>query len=98
MHRIFVYGSLKEGCCNFHVNRGRRVTGSFVTQDRYALYILGDENLPWLVPVEDSSGFAVVGQLFEVDNPTLAAMDALQKLTDTTVLVATALDVTINLE
>ena len=79
MHRIFVYGSLKEGHCNFHVNQGRRVAGDFVTVERYALYILGDENLPWLVPAA-TDGHFVVGQLFEVDDQTLANMDQLERI------------------
>lgn len=79
MHRIFVYGSLKEGHVNFHVNQGHRVAGEFVTVDRYALYILGPENLPWLVP-GSAQGHQVVGQLFEVDDQTLANMDHLERI------------------
>ncbi len=79
MHRVFVFGTLKQGYCNFHINRGRRVGGDFVTVERYPLYILGEENLPWLVP-EAGQGHAVVGQVFEVDDNTLAAMDQLERV------------------
>ena len=79
MHRVFVFGTLKQGFCNFHINRGQRVGGDFVTVERYALYILGEENLPWLLPTA-GQGHAVVGQLFEVDDTTLAAMDRLERI------------------
>ena len=79
MHRVFVFGSLKQGYCNFHINRGRRVGGEFVTLEPYPLYILGDENLPWLVPTA-GVGHPVVGQVFEVDDHTLAAMDRLERI------------------
>ena len=35
-HRIFVFGTLKQGFCNFHINRGTRVGG-----DVAAAYPLG---------------------------------------------------------
>ena len=79
MHRIFVFGTLKEGFCNFHVNRGRRIAGDFVTVERYPLVILGGENLPWLVPTA-GQGHQVVGQLFEVDDAMLAEMDRLERV------------------
>ena len=78
---IFVFGTLKEGFCNFHVNRGRRVGGAFVTVEPHALYILGPRHLPWLVR-QPGLGQPVVGQLFEVDDATLAHMDHLERVTE----------------
>lgn len=78
MHQVFVYGTLKEGYCNFHINKGRRVGADFVTEQRFALYIVGPQNLPWLLPAGEGAGHPVVGQLFEVDDATLAAMDELE--------------------
>ena len=72
-HLIFVYGTLKEGFCNFHVNQGRRVDGDYVTVQAHALYIVGPRRLPWLVP-QPGQGGPVVGQLFEVDDITLAEL------------------------
>ena len=43
MHLLFVYGSLKEGFPNFHVNRGRRRPGSFVTAQPHELWLLGGQ-------------------------------------------------------
>ena len=72
-HLIFVLGTLKQGCRNFHVNRGRRVGGDVVTSAPYPLYGIGPRHLPWLLD-RPGQGQPVVGQLFEVDDDTLAAM------------------------
>lgn len=75
---LFVYGSLKEGFPNFHVNRGRRVPGRFRTVQPHPLY-LADGALPCLLPTP-GVGHPVIGQLFEVDAAGLAAMDALERV------------------
>ena len=41
MPPLFVYGSLKEGFPNFHVNQGRRVPGEFRTVRPHPLYLVG---------------------------------------------------------
>ncbi len=81
MHRVFVYGTLKQGFRNFHVNRGRRIGGGFVTVQAYPLYILGPFGLPWLVH-EPGRGEPVRGQVFEVDDAGLAEMDWLERVND----------------
>jgi len=78
-HLIFVYGTLKEGCANFHINTGRRVGGAYVTRERFPLCILGDYRIPWLVD-RPGEGEHIVGQLFEVDAEGLARMDRLERL------------------
>lgn len=80
-HLIFVFGTLKEGFRNFHVNRARRVGGDVVTAQPYPLYIIGPMCLPWLLD-RPGEGVPVVGQLFEVDDETLAAMDRLERIDD----------------
>ncbi|HET9978523.1 MAG TPA: GNAT family N-acetyltransferase [Burkholderiaceae bacterium] len=80
-HRVFVYGTLKEGFRNFHVNRGARVGGAFVTVQPYPLHVIGEFGLPWLVHAP-GAGHAVRGQLFDVDEATLAAMDGLERIHD----------------
>jgi gamma-glutamylaminecyclotransferase len=77
--RVFVYGTLKQGFRNFHVNRGRRVAGDFVTALPFALYVIGEFGLPWLVAAPEG-GQPVAGQVFEVDAATLADMDALERI------------------
>jgi gamma-glutamylaminecyclotransferase len=79
MHRVFVYGTLKEGFRNFGVNRGRRLPGRFVTRDPYPLYVIHDFGLPWLVHAP-GQGLRVAGQVFEVDDDGLVALDALERV------------------
>lgn len=81
MARVFVYGTLKQGFRNFHVNRGVRVPGEFVTAQPFPLYVIGPFGLPWLVH-RPGVGHRVAGQLFEVDDEGLAAMDVLERVRD----------------
>lgn len=81
MHRVFVFGTLKQGFRNFHVNRGKRVGGDVVTVLPHPLYIIGPYRLPWLLG-RPGEGLPVVGQLFEVDAATLADMDRLERIDD----------------
>jgi gamma-glutamylaminecyclotransferase len=81
LHRIFVYGTLKEGFRNFHVNRGLRLPGEFITEQAFPLYVMGEFGLPWLLH-EPGRGHRVTGQVFEVDDESLAAMDVLERVDD----------------
>jgi len=76
-HLVFVYGTLKEGYPNFRVNTGRRVPGEFVTVEAWPLYVVGDIRVPWLVE-RPGEGHRVHGQVFAVDDETLARMDELE--------------------
>lgn len=78
-HLVFVFGTLKEGYPNFATNRGRRIPGDFVTQERYPLYLMGERFSPWLV-FQPGEGERIAGQLFEVDDAALAAMDLLERV------------------
>lgn len=80
MPPLFVYGSLKEGFPNFHVNRGRRIPGTYRTARPLPLMLL-DGVLPCLFP-RPGEGLPVFGQLFEVDAAALAATDALERVGD----------------
>jgi gamma-glutamylaminecyclotransferase len=84
-HQVFVYGTLKQGFRNFHVNHGQRVPGEFVTVQPHALLIVGDLWLPWLLQEErgqpnHTEGHPVVGQIYTVDDAGLAAMDRLEQI------------------
>lgn len=79
MHRVFVFGTLKEGFPNFHMNQGARVPGEFVTVDRFPLYLVGERCSPWLVQ-RAGEGHQVAGQVFEVDDAALAQMDRLERV------------------
>lgn len=76
--RLFVYGTLKQGCANAHLNRGRRVPGRFVTALAWPLYLLGRDHIPWLLE-RPGEGHVVIGELVEVDVEALALMDALER-------------------
>ena len=78
MPLIFVYGSLKEGFPNFHVNKGRRLQGDYKTAEAYPFYLLNGQ-LPCMLPTA-GIGQQVIGQVFEVTTSALAAMDALERV------------------
>lgn len=78
-HLVFVYGTLKQGFANFHVNAGLRVEGEFETVESFPLYVVGPYCIPWLVD-RAGEGQRVAGQLFEVDADGLARMDMLERL------------------
>lgn len=80
-HLVFVFGTLKEGFPNFATNRGKRVAGEFSTLERYPLYLIGERFSPWLV-FSAGEGERVAGQVFEVDQATLDAMDVLERVTE----------------
>lgn len=79
MHKVFVYGTLKEGFANFGINAGRRMAGEFRTVERYPLHIVTEFHIPWLVN-RPGAGEHVTGQLFEVDDDTLRDMDRLEQV------------------
>lgn len=81
LHRVFVFGTLKQGFPNFHVNRGRRLPGDFRTALAYPLYLVGERHSPWLLD-QPGQGQPVRGQLFEVDDGVLADMDRLERVTE----------------
>jgi gamma-glutamylaminecyclotransferase len=78
---VFVFGTLKQGYPNFPTNRGTRVTGDFITVERYPLYLMSNRFSPWLVFLP-GEGEQVVGQLFEVNESTLDAMDFLERVAE----------------
>jgi len=80
-HLVFVFGTLKDGFPNFATNRGTRLPGVFRTQSPYPLYLVGDRCVPWLVDAP-GTGMRVAGQVFEVDDDTLAAMDRLERISE----------------
>jgi len=81
MQHVFVYGTLKQGFRNHHVISGTRLAGDFLTLEPFPLYVIGEFGLPWLVH-QPGSGHRVSGQVFEVDDDGLAAMDVLERVSD----------------
>jgi gamma-glutamylaminecyclotransferase len=76
-HLVFVFGTLKEGFPNFPTNKGSRRPGAFLTKERYPFYLVGERHSPWLInsPGQEER---IVGQVFEVDQTALEAMDNLE--------------------
>lgn len=75
MQRVFVYGSLKRGFRHHDQMAGARFLGEARTARRYTLVVAGD--YPALV---DGGATAVAGELFAVDDPLLAALDAFEEV------------------
>ena len=81
MQLLFVYGSLKQGYANEHVNTGRRVAGRFRTRERFVLCLHGVGEVPCLLSPA-GEGHQVVGELYEVTPDDLARMDLLERVGD----------------
>ena len=80
-HRVFVFGTLKEGFPNFGANRGKRLQGTFRTLEKFPLYLVGERHVPWMLDVR-GEGERVAGEVYEVDSVALSAMDALERVTE----------------
>lgn len=81
-HLIFVYGTLKHGFPNAHRNPGRRVAGRYRTRQPLPFYVVrlhNEERAPWLVHAP-GEGHQVTGELFEIDDATLLAMDRFEEV------------------
>jgi gamma-glutamylaminecyclotransferase len=81
VHNVFVFGTLKEGFPNFGANKGVRVSGEFVTRQKYPLYLVGERFSPWLI-LDEGKGFNVKGQVFCVSNAALLEMDKLERISE----------------
>ena len=77
---VFVYGTLKEGFPNFHVNNGTRVPGTFMTRERFPLVLVGERWTPCLIN-RVGRGVQVAGQVYRVDQAALARMDEIEQVT-----------------
>lgn len=76
---IFVFGTLKQGFRNAHINRGRHVPGRYVTMVPYPLHIVGARCLPWLLD-RPGQGRPVLGEVYAADAQALAEMDRLERI------------------
>jgi gamma-glutamylaminecyclotransferase len=76
---LFVFGTLKQGFRNAHINQGQRLPGRFATCLPHPLYIVGPRCLPWLLALP-GQGLPVTGELYTVDASALAQMDKLERI------------------
>ena len=74
MHRVFVYGSLKRGLDNHHLLDTAVFAGRASTADFFRMM---DGPYP-VLRYSDTDGWRVSGELYEVDDPTLEALDDLE--------------------
>jgi gamma-glutamylaminecyclotransferase len=81
MPLLFVYGTLKQGFPNAHVNSGIRRPGRFRTREKLPLYLLGHGHVPCVVHAP-GLGHQIRGELYEVDATSLVAMDKLERIGD----------------
>jgi gamma-glutamylcyclotransferase (GGCT)/AIG2-like uncharacterized protein YtfP len=72
---LFVYGTLQRGQRNEHLLRGQTFLRTAPTLPRYRLYDAGE--YPGLVE-DDAAGQAIWGELWEIDEQLLPALDALE--------------------
>ena len=79
MELLFVYGSLKQGFVNEHVNTGHRIDGRYRTCIAYPMYLLGEGEVPCIVAAP-GSGHCVVGEVYRVRADDLHRMDRLERV------------------
>ena len=79
MPLLFLYGSLQQGFANEHVNGGVRRAGSYQTRMLLPMFLLGEGNVPCVIH-SPGTGHHVIGEVYEVDEPSLASMDRLERL------------------
>ena len=81
-HRVFVYGTLKRGYPNSPLLEGSEFVGEAVTVLTYKAvtipaYGTAGTNFPVIMP--DPGGKPVAGELYTVDDVTLARLDQLER-------------------
>jgi len=71
---LFVYGTLKRGCCNHRLLEDQSYVGPAQTRSGFILYDLG--GYPGIVAAPDTPG--VVGEVWSVDARGLSTLDAFE--------------------
>ena len=76
-HLVFVYGTLKRGCCNHGWMRGGFFVGEARTEPRFRMYDLG--GYPGMYEA-DGDGLSVRGELWRVTSEGLGRLDILEDI------------------
>ncbi|CAI5743168.1 unnamed protein product [Hyaloperonospora brassicae] len=87
---IFVYGTLKTGLCNYAVyvqpaieqGRAAFVGAARSTNDEFHMMLNDEGFFPCLYRVPKGEGDRVAGEVFSVDDDTIAALDAFERVDD----------------
>jgi gamma-glutamylaminecyclotransferase len=70
-HLIFVYGTLRKGHCNHHLLKDASCYGVGSSEACFAMYL--KNGYPYITSSE--SRYPIVGELYSVDDDTLAQLD-----------------------
>ena len=73
-HLVFVYGTLREDQSNHKLLGDADCYGTGRTRDNYAMYIAG--RYPYVISTE--ARYPIVGELYAVDDDTLAQLDKME--------------------
>ncbi len=73
-HRVFVYGTLKRGFWNHHLLKGCEFIGAAATVPTYKMI---ENGFPVIMP--DPEGKPLAGEIYTVDDETLARLDQLER-------------------
>ena len=73
-HRVFVYGTLKRGFWNHYLLEGREFFGAAATVPTYRMI---ENGFPVILP--DPEGKPIAGEIYAVDDETLARLDQLER-------------------
>ncbi len=76
-YKLFVYGTLKKGMCNHHYLKNAKFLGKAVTKAPFPM-IAPMKWYPYLLD-QQGKGYRVEGELYEVDEETLAKIDELEE-------------------
>lgn len=80
MHKVFVFGTLKRGFPNHAEGMvGQVCLGRYRTALAYPLVVAGRWFSPVMMP-EPGTGHRVTGELYEVDDATLAKLDIIESV------------------
>jgi gamma-glutamylaminecyclotransferase len=79
---VFVYGTLKKGQPNEHIMSNpetgkHKYIGPAETVDKFPLFVASKYNIPFML-TEKGTGFRIHGELYEVDNLKVIALDLLE--------------------
>lgn len=80
-HFVFVYGTLKRGYGNHGLlqNHGSTYCGTVLTEPAYLLYASGGgTGIPFMVAATPPKGISIRGEVYLVDDATLASLDQLE--------------------
>ncbi|KAK1945371.1 Gamma-glutamylaminecyclotransferase [Phytophthora citrophthora] len=88
--RVFVYGTLKTGLYNYktylqpaiELGKASFVGGATTSKEEFHMVLDDQAFYPCLYRAPKDEGYRVIGEVYSVDNDTLAALDVLEEVDD----------------